>query len=255
VKGLAAAAGRAAASRGIPLIKAFRSRRVSIDGEPYHGPVQFLDPEDAHKLYRMLHRRAVLVLSFTRVLVRRDPSREPAIRKAALDLGVFVQHKARYELIRDPRALEAALVCFETGRTVTSCAGEDDPRCLPLHVFAVDRVWSTLNTQGGRDAFDGLHGTSRSRLDSEKKRWSRAERRAYHGREHLTVAGRELPPGMHWDVSSERGRKRMTTANAVWELPSGLRGYVNVYPDSYVRPGSAGAARRVWPRKRSASPT
>jgi len=228
------------------MIKTFRTSRGTVVGEAWHRPVQFLQPNDARELYRLVHRWRVLVLSFTSVYVRRDPSRQPAERRAALELGTFVEHKAQFWLVRGRPGLQlavAGLACTAT----CGCDGDDDPRYLPLHAFSVDRPWGTLSDQHGRDAFEDLHGPARSRVDADKKRWTRADRGAYHGREALTIAGRDLPRGMHWDVTSERGLGRLTTANEVWRLPRGPRGHINVYPDAYVRPKAGSSARRVWP--------
>jgi hypothetical protein len=118
-------------------------------------------------------------------------------------------------------------------------------------VFRVDQDWTALSEEHGRDAFHARHGPARSRLDGDTKRWARADHGAYHGRERLTVAGLELLAGMHWDVTNERGRAQLTTANEIWTVPRGPRGYVNVYPDAYVRPGVRSTARRVWATDRS----
>lgn len=250
VRDLVAKAHETAERVDIPPIKTFRARRGSVVGEHWQRPVQFLEPTDAREIYRLVHRWRTLVLSFTRVYVRRNPSRQPAERRAALELATYVEHKAGFELIRSQATLQAAIRDFKDSAGGVSCAGENDPRCLPLHVFSVDRDWSVLSEQHGRNAFEELHGPARSRVDSDSKRWARADRGAYHGRDKLTVAGFELPAGMHWDVTSERGRTQITTANEIWTLPRGARGYVNVYPDAYVRPGTRSAARRTWPANR-----
>ena len=228
-------------------IKTFRARRESVVGEPWQRPVEFLEPIDARKLYRRLHRSRVLVLTFTRVYVRRDPSRQPVVRRAALELGTFVEHKAAFELIRSKKALDAILIDFRAVGNTLRCTGEDDPRCLPLHAFSVDRNWSVLSEQVGRDAFAKLYGPARSRVDGARKRWTRADRGAYHGGEALVVAGNELMPGMHWDVTSERRLTRLTTSDEIWKVPHETRGHLNVFPDAYVKPGQG--ARRVWPKK------
>ena len=63
----------------------------------------------------------------------------------------------------------------------------------------------------------------------------------------LTVAGRQLSRGMHWDVELVRGSGHLYTAHEVWEIGAGS-GYVNVSPTSDVRqPTRRSTARRVWP--------
>ena len=236
----------------LPLVKTFRASRGAVVGERWHSPVQFLQPNEAHELYRLLHRRRVMVVCFTSVFVRKDPSRDPAVRRSALAVGTFVEHKAAFALIRSRPSVEAVLKRFKHECNV-SCDGEDDPRCLPLHVFAVQRDWSDLRRQDGRKAFAEQYGPPQSRVDSDRRRWSRADRSAYHGRDTLTVANCELAPGMHWDVASERGSTRVMTAREIWEIPRGSRGYLNVYPDAYVRPGGLSTARRVWPARQRRS--
>lgn len=248
----AASARKSAERLGLPLVKTFRARRGPVVGEAWHGPVQFLEPEDARELYRRLHRRHVLVLSFTSVFVRMNPRLHPLTRRAALELGKFVEHKAEFDLIRDAATANRVIGHFTAGKSRLSCTGEDDPRCLPLHVFRVDQDWAALSEQDGRDAFQARHGPARSRVDGDSKRWARADRGAYHGQERLTVAGVDLLAGMHWDVTSERGRAQLATADEIWTVPRGPRGYINVYPDAYVRQGARSTARRVWPPKRPA---
>jgi len=115
-----------------------------------------------------------------------------------------------------------------------------------MHVFGVDRTWPELSEKSGRDAFAKRYGGSRSRLDDDRKRWTRADRAAYHGGPGLTVAGHALQRGMHWEVISERRKFRLVTANQVWEVPRGAHGYVNVYPDAFVRPGGDSRAQLIW---------
>jgi hypothetical protein len=229
-------------------VKTFRASRGAVVGEPWQPPVQFLDPTDAHQLYGLLHRWRLMVVCFTSVFVRKNPRRQPAVRRSALELRSFVEHKADFALIRSGNSIASVIEAFRNERRL-SCEGEDDPRCLPLHVFALDKEWSNLGDKSGRDAFNEHHGPPRSRLDSDDRRWSRAARSAYHGRDKLTVASCDLTPGMHWDVASERGRAQLMTAHEIWELPRGSRGYLNVYPDAYVRPGARSRARRIWPTK------
>lgn len=227
-------------------VKTYRAKSAQVAGEPWHGRVEFLEPPDAEQLYRLTHRDRVLVLGFGAIYVRRDPSRQPVVRRAALTLDTFVAHKADYTLVRHDGGVRRALDEFIAAEGRINCAGDDDPRCLPLHIFAVDRDWASLETSRGRAAFDSRHGGPRSRLDSASARWDRADRRAFHGTPILTVAGRALAPGMHWDVASDRRRVRLYTTKVIWEIARD-RGYLNVYPDGYVRPG--GGVRRVWPRQ------
>jgi hypothetical protein len=241
---LVAAVRQAARQVSVPLIKTYRAERGNVIGERWHGPVQFLRPKDAYDLYRHLHRRRALVISFTEVHVRTDPSRDPVVRRAALTLSKFVEHKADFALLRDQQAIQPTLQRFNRAIGTPRCDGEDDPRCLPLHVFSVKGDWSSLGHRHGRDSFDDRYGRGRSRLDDGSKRWTRADSAAYHGRETLTVAGCQLRSGMHWDVSNGRGRKKLMNSHEIWEFPRHARGYVNVQPDAHIGGGSG--VRRVW---------
>lgn len=244
IQRLVKAVRRKAGSAGLRVSKTFRAARVPVVGEPWTRPVEFLSVGDAHQLYKRLHREKVLVLTFTTVFVRRDPSRNPVVRREALRLDAFVAHKALFRLVRGDTSVDSALDRFLASSGSVSCTGEDDPRALPLHVFAVDRPWPDLATDSGRTEFGNRYGLPRARTDERGTRWDRAARGAYHGREQLDVAGYRLPTGMHWDVSAGRGSGRLTTSNEVWKLKG--RSYVNVHPDAHVLPGRGPKARRVW---------
>jgi hypothetical protein len=234
-----------ASSSGVEVVKTFRARRGSVVGEAWKGPVEFLAPGDAYQLYKRLHRARLLVISFTTVFVRRDPSRDPAVRKEALALSTFVEHKADFELVRGASSINDTFDRFAASLAQGSCEGEDDPRCLPLHVFTTDRLWPQLREEDGRRAFRKRYGPPRERSDDRGRRWARADRGAFHGREALVIAGCELAAGMHWDVTGGRGPAgRLTTANEVWKL--GRQGYVNVHPDAHVSASDRSTARRVW---------
>src|ERR1700722_19147584 len=83
---LAGATRRRAEELGVALTT-YRTRRVRMVGEGPGRQVEFLDVLDAHGLYRALHRQEVLVITLTQVYVRRDPSRDPPVRRTALTLG------------------------------------------------------------------------------------------------------------------------------------------------------------------------
>jgi hypothetical protein len=245
VRRLSSCVRKKASSSGVDVVKTFRAKRGSVAGEAWKRPVQFLAPRDAYQLYKRLHRERLLVISFTTVFIRRDPSRDPAVRKEALTLSTFVDHKAHFELVRGESSIDPTFDRFAASLAETVCEGEDDPRCLPLHVFTTDRLWPQLRDQAGRRAFRKRYGPPRERNDDRGRRWARAERGAFHGRDILVIAGCELAAGIHWDVSGGRGAAdRLTTANEVWKL--GRQGYINVYPDAYVHATDRSTARRVW---------
>jgi hypothetical protein len=118
---------------------------------------------------------------------------------------------------------------------------------LPMHVFSPGPGQPDLCTEEGAAVFRERHGPPARRTDGAGINWNRADRKAFHGGSSLAVAGYSLPPGFHWDVS-QRGRSiRLTNSSQVWRL-KGNRAYVNVYPDSHIRPPKTPGVRRVWPK-------
>lgn len=224
-------------------IRTYSARLVATRKEEWGRKVQMLEPQHAGALYRALHREAVLVLAFTTVWVRRDPRRDPPTRRAALKLETFVEHKAIHRLIRADKDVDLAFNNYAAWCSGVHCTGEDDARVLPLHVFETTRSWSTLGTSAGDQDFGRRYGSARRRVDEGGKTWGRAARGAYHGGDALAVAGQRLAPGMHWDVSVQRGPVLICSADEVWSL-KGHRGYVNIHPDAHVR--STKWSHRRW---------
>ena len=159
-------------------------------------------------------------------------------------LRTFVLHKAYHNTL-DSKSLKdswaSSLREFLTWVDRTHCEDEGDPRCLPFHVFSTRFKLEHLNCEVGRQDFATTHGPQSSRLDGRDLRWMRG---AFHGREALQVAGRELAAGFHWDVSGGR-KQQIVTPSAVWQLKP--NGYVNLYPDAHVR-GYPNTAKRIHPR-------
>ena len=48
----------------------------------------------------------------------------------------------------------------------------------------------------------------------------------------VTIAGRNLVRGFHWDVSASREFK-ISTTSGIWQVRK--NGYINVYPDAHIR--------------------
>lgn len=236
-----------ARERGLA-VKTYVARSIPTRGDEGWGRrISVLDPLDASALYRVLHRGPVMVVAFTAVWVRRDPRRDPPVKRAALRLQTFVAHKSIFSLVRGIRDIDEALDTYDEWRGQVLCEGERDPTVLPLHTFQTDHDWSQLGTAGGKARFELLYGKPGERRDDGDKRWKRAARGAFHGGNALTVAGRTLEAGFHWDVSIPKNEAFVCTTNAVWRV-RGANGYVNVYPDAHVRAGSNSS--KIWPPKR-----
>jgi hypothetical protein len=196
----------------------------------------------------------VLVLAFTAVFVRRDPSTMPPVRRHLLTLEAFVRHKSAFGLVRGKTDVEAVFQEFSTWRGSATCSGENDPRILPLHSFETDLDPTILGTSTGDRTFRDRHGPATHRTDDNGRVWDRADRGAYHAIDLQIVAGHRLPDGMHWDVTAGRSTgARLVAPHEVWKL-SGARAHLNAYPDAYLRAASSAVGvSRVWsarPRSR-----
>lgn len=186
------------------------------------------------------------MLAFDDVHVARDPSKRPANKAHLIKLGTFVAHKAVYRRVAHPGAVTEAFECYDEWVKTQACDGPSDPRVLPLHVFETMSDWSGLGESDVAEKFANLYKRrDGSRKDEGGKLW----RRDGHGRERLVVAGCELSPGMHWDVSSPSGAATIMNGVEILRL-GGRRGYVNVSPDAHFNrsPGRS-TARKVWPAK------
>lgn len=206
-----------------------------------------LEPGDAMNLYARANRTQVCVFMIREVSVLVDPSKRSATEGGQL-LGMrrYVRYKAFVSRISPGETsvvLDGKLDAFADWCSVVACDGENDPRCLPLHVFDSATDQPGLSTAAGRADFQTTFGAPGHRVDSSGFRWQRAA--ALHGRDQLRIAGQTLATGFHWDVTrAKRGTwLRLCTSNEVWEVQGG---HVNVYPDSHIRGADADGSRRVW---------
>jgi hypothetical protein len=232
-------------------VTTFRSGIGRVSGATERErPIQLLKPADAYALYQTLHRSSVLVLAFTALYVRRDPSTTPAARRHLFTLETFVQHKATFGLVRGKPDIGACFARFQQWSGSVSCSGENDPRILPLHSFETDQNWTTLGTTAADKRFSDLYGPSARRTDNSGKEWVRPNSGAYHAPQTQIVAGHRLRKGMHWDVTSGGHENvRLLAPHQVWKLGNGNNDYLNCYPDAYIRVAkSAKGVRLVWPR-------
>lgn len=227
----------------------YATRRQQLRGERPQGSIDVLAPDDAAALYHAMHESAVLVVALSTISVLRDPSSTPPTRRKTIRLAAFVAHKALHALIEHEDELEEQLQRLATWPQQPGCDGENDPRVLPLHVFEADKYWEGLANPDVRKQFAKTYGAGGTRTDDGNKLWCRTPE--YHGGQRsLHVAGRDLHKGMHWDVTSVKGKATLHTSNAVWHL-EGSHGYVNVYPNATVdKSGGRSTAKLVWPRRR-----
>jgi hypothetical protein len=226
-----------------------RSRKaetISVVGGPGRK-AEVLTPTDAGGLYKRLHLEPTLVLAFTAILVRRDPSRNPPTRRDAIRLEDFVRYKAPYHLARGVEDLRDALGRLSEWCTEVGCDGDGDPRIIPLHLFPTLKYPDRLADPAETSRFNAEHGAAAERTDAKGRSWKRASRRAYHGQGDRYVAGELLPEGMHWDVSGFGRDGVLANCENVWVVKD-PRSYLNIYPDGHVRLPARHRARRVWPR-------
>jgi hypothetical protein len=220
-----------------------------LEGAGRSRPVRLLEPNDAHRLYVALHAGPVLVLSFQRVYVRRDPSRNPPAKRIAIDLEDFVRFKGAFGLVMEQAHVAEAFERFEDWCATLGCTGEDDPRALPFHVFRTSYAsWPRLGERSTDREFQRRHGSAGRRRDDGGSTWTRAARGAYHGSPTLHVARAWLTAGMHWDVTATTRKATIHAANAIWRLPR-PDAWLSIYPNGSLRRARDSTARQVWPQR------
>lgn len=238
---------REAAELGVELIiLRTKSRKLSAEGERSRA-VNILEPIDANQLYRDLSRHKCFVLSRGSVFVLHDPRRDPPKKRDCIPLQRFVDHRAVY------RTLETGVDTVAEVRTMIAkgvpfdCTTYNDPRVLPLHVFDRDAVERRLETDADRSAFRKTYALSGGCWQSAATGiWRPAPAGARHGFAGPSwICNYELPPGYHWDVNAGRLRRTVIATASVWKVDP--QGYVNIYPDSYIR---AGSRAKEWQARR-----
>ena len=228
-----------------PVLRPIHRNRTS-EGRPL-SPI---NNEDATNLYKRIHQVRVGVWQVGHARAPIKPYPRPVVNDY-VELHRFIRHKAfhcRLSAKDFKGKWHSSLAAFDAWLQQVCCEGEGDPRCLPFHVFDTDFEIDKLATPRGRSEFAETHGPQSARRDSNDIRWNRPKG-AYHGRETLHIAGRDLVRGFHWDVSSGATRRRIATTKDIWELAA--NGYVNVYPDQHIRGGHS-AKRRIPTGKRKA---
>lgn len=193
-----------------------------------------LDPWEADRLYRTLHRgfAGVFQTGQARVLVRPTHAVETS---NSTPLRRVVEHKAFFAQFDGTTAASDLFAEFEEWSSDVHCESHRDCRLLPLHMFSPKRDWKRLSTQAERDDFERVHGVPSQLVDARSRYWNQTT--AWHGNDSLTVANRPLPTGFHWDVEAGGHTSRMSSLTATWRFDDGA--YLNVSPDGYVRAGQS----------------
>ena len=215
-------------------------RMTSAEGRP----MNVVSRRDASRLYTMIHRdRVAIVQAQKNVYIRTHP--EPPLKsRKTTALRRFCAYKAHFGSLLADRP-EDILRSFGIWQSVVGCEGLADPRCLPFHVFD-DGLELDLGHADERDRFRREYWKRRHWSDSSRTEWTAARPGQRHGREPQTVAGYRLDDGFHWDVSRRKGL--ISGTDSVWRFDGG---YVNVYPDGFIREGRN--ARSVWTARDSAT--
>lgn len=213
-----------------------------------------LDPADAARLYRTLHTAAVAVFTVSGVSVKLRPH-EPPHPRTVQPIGAFVRHKAAYVEATRPGTADHAWQSAQQQLAGLGWVDVHDARLLPMHCFDAHCACD-LSDAAGRGRFDQLHrrrnqpgGRRRTGwhwANDQGHQWSLAK--ASHAHEPLTVGGRELPPGTHWDTALGR-TKEYSNGWQVWST-AGVD-YINIAPNAHVR---APHAQKSWDASDSPRP-
>ncbi len=205
-----------------------------------------LGRNDAAQIYEDIHRRPVAVIYDRKPLVRTSPM-PPFQDNQTVTLFQFVRYKC-FAMNLAHNAAHRWESDFREWLQRARCDGRNDPRILPLHIFAMKGEYD-LNRQPDRQQFRRSHRQQRDRtlVDRRKRRWSPPRSGASHGREPQTVRGLRLDDGYHWDVTTRKSPV-VASVNMIWNVPRGE--YVNIYPDGYIRRG--GRSKQVWSHQQSA---
>ncbi len=209
----------------------FFSRGVRTFNAPSGRPIPLVQCDFAAGLYDRIHRTRVAVLvlgSDPRVPLH--PKREDALRYGRhIQLKRYVEYKCHYSKVSSDPLNDSWAGVFAGWCAQTACDGEQDPRCLPFHVF--EGRGEGLASAISRQEFNDRYGNA-IRVDDSKSTW-RLRPAMFHGTECLNIAGYPLPQGFHWDVDTAGPRNFNTPRNA-WRVT----GHFNVYPDAFLRRGS-----------------
>lgn len=207
-------------------------RPKSLGSLPGSGarPAVVLEPTDAHAIYIEAHRSFVAVVQIAAASVLKNP-RSRVTPRNTMTLERFVRYKAYFIVASPEHLIDGIVMVADKWVKAVGCSGDNDPRCLPLHVFSPERDWVGL--ESSTVEFDKHHGKANRRKDSELRRWPTDP--SNHGQQIDVVAGHRMQRGFHWDTQALRNETFIYNAQEVWAI--GKRGHLNIYPDSNARPG------------------
>lgn len=194
----------------------------------------FLEGADAMEIYKLLHRRPVAVLSLQRPqrpgpLIMKGPTVPQRIRRETyVALREYCRFKGFFVRLTLGRPFDSWIEPFNRWMATVDNDGQHDPRTIPMHIFEPTKLRSReLRAPEGRDKFNTHYGAT-NRIDDDGRKWG--EEGPMHGTDELTVCGRNLPTGFHWDLQCSGSVVR----NPVSEVA--VVNYVNVSPDAELRP-------------------
>ena len=204
--------------------------------------LSILEPWEASRLYKLIHREHAAVFQVGSARIRLDPVGELS-SETTVALARVVRYKAYFSQFDGSTAPETRLQEFTEWLGAVHIEAHRDCRVLPLHIFAPQRDWPGLDPIEGREEFERTHGKPTKLIDHGSRPWKQPN--AMHGQESLIVANFALPQGFHWDVAAAANPSRLNSLTERWSFPPGS--YATVSPDGHVRGGQSSgvSARRV----------
>lgn len=208
--------------------------RVSRNkGEP-NRKFSILEPWEADRLYRFLHRSYDAVFQTGKAQVLLNPTGEYHSSNV-ISLARVVRHKVFFAQFDGFTPPSEVLLEYDVWRSEGNCDSHRDCRVLPLHMFSPRRDWLDLRSEENRKAFELAHGVPSQLKDEKSRPWNQTAVR--HGNDSLIIAGFTLPTGFHWDVEAAPNVSQLSSLTANWRFSKGA--YVNVSPDGHVRSGQS----------------
>lgn len=204
------------------------SRRRDESGRRY----LLLEPWEADRLYKVIHRGHYAVFQAGKARVQLDPLKELS-SASTIALARLVRYKSYFAQFDGSTAPSDLFEEFDAWAKKAHISTHRDCRVLPLHMFAPRRDWPGLTLSSGRDEFARVHGKPAQLADEDTRPWKQPN--AMHGQEALLVANYSLPTGFHWDVNAARTVSRLASLIERWKFDQGA--YANVSPDGHIRGG------------------